>query len=118
MSSENGSDPWGPGSDHHAGHGHLGTRKGLDCDFRYLNASGKSFHGNNNSSDFDKEKNKTVFNLAYKYGFQNNYCTNVNSVFGENISGVKDVSNHINHVHIGLSKIDIEEIESLNVVKI
>ena len=35
MSSSNGSDPWQSGSEHHAGHGHLGKRSGLDVDFRY-----------------------------------------------------------------------------------
>lgn len=118
MSSENGSDPWGPGSKHHAGHGHLGTRKGLDIDFRYLNKSGKSYQGNNTSSEFDKEKNKTVFNLAHNYGFRSNYCTDPNSVFGENILGVKNISSHKDHGHFGLTNLDIEEVKSVNVTKI
>ena len=118
MSSENGSDPWGPGSKHHKGHGHLGTRKGLDIDFRYLNRSGKSYQGTNTSADFDKEKNKTVFNLAYLYGFRSNYCTDVHSVFGENILGVKNISAHKDHGHFGLTDLDIEEVKSVNVIKI
>jgi len=115
MSSENGSDPWQSGFSHHAGHGHNGTRKGLDVDFRYLNSSGKSFQGKNTSSSFDSSKNKTVFELAHKYGFKKNYCTNVVVVFGESISGVSNVSDHKDHGHIGLSDIDLEEVEQVNV---
>jgi len=118
MSSENGSDPWQVNFDHHAGHGHNGNRKGLDIDFRYLNKSGVSFHGLNTSADFDKDKNKTVFSLAYKYGFRKNYCTNVNAVFGENLPGVSNVSNHKDHGHIGLSDINLEEVISVNITKI
>ena len=115
MSSDNGSDPWQSGFSHHAGHGHNGTRKGLDVDFRYLNSLGKSFQGNNDSSIFDSDKNKTIFELAHKYGFKKNYCTNVATVFGESISGVSNVSEHKDHGHIGLSDIDLEEVESVNV---
>lgn len=118
MSSENGSDPWQSGFDHHAGHGHNGNRKGLDVDFRYLNTSGKSYQGNNDSSSFDKVKNKTFFELAYKYGFRKNYCTNVTTVFGESISGVTNVSNHKDHGQIGLSDIDMEEVNSVDVIKL
>jgi len=115
MSSDNGSDPWQSGFSHHAGHGHKGKRKGLDVDFRYLNTSGISFHGYNSSNNFDSTKNKTFYELAYKYGFKKNYCTNMNTVFGENISGVSDVSEHIDHGHIGLSDIDLEEVENINI---
>lgn len=118
MSSENGSDPWGAGSSHHAGHGHLGKRKGLDCDFRYLNTSGISYQGNNTNSIFDKEKNKTVFNLAYTYGFRKNFCANPVTIFGNSILGVIHDSGHADHGHIGLTDIDLEEVESLNVNKI
>ncbi|MCF6349810.1 MAG: hypothetical protein L3J23_02115 [Flavobacteriaceae bacterium] len=53
--------------------------------------------------------------LAHKYGFKKNYCTNVVTVFGESISGVSNVSEHKDHGHIGLSDIDLEEIENINV---
>lgn len=118
MSSENGSDPWQAGFDHHAGHGHNGNRKGLDIDFRYLDSNGKSFQGNNDSSVFDKEKNKTVFEIAIKYGFKKNYCTNASTVLGESITGITSVSNHKDHGHFGLSDIDIEEVTSINITKI
>ncbi|MFH7015048.1 glycoside hydrolase family 19 protein [Flavobacterium sp. FlaQc-47] len=118
MSSENGSDPWGAGYDHHAGHGHLGTRKGLDCDFRYLNTSGKSYQGNNTNSLFDKEKNKSFLSFAYTYGFRKNYCANPVTVFGNAIPGVTHDSGHADHGHIGLSNLDMEEVTSLNVIKI
>lgn len=113
MSSSNGSDPWQSGFSHHAGHGHNGNRKGKDVDFRYLNTSGKSFQGYNSSSNFDPDKNKTLFELAYKYGFKKNYCTNMNTVFGGNILGVSDVPEHIDHGHIGLSDIDLEEVDNI-----
>lgn len=115
MSSENGSDPWQSGFSHHAGHGHNGNRKGLDVDFRYINTSGVSYQGNNSSSTFDSDKNKTFFELAHKYGFRKNYCTNVSTVFGESVSGVSNVAEHIDHGHIGLSDEDIEEVDSVDV---
>ncbi|MEL1255879.1 hypothetical protein AAEO57_18945 [Flavobacterium sp. DGU38] len=118
MSSKNGSDPWGPGSFHHAGHGHNGTRKGLDCDFRYLNTSGKSYQGLNTSSVFDKEKNKTVFTFAYKYGFRKNFCANPVTVLGSTVSGVIHQNDHDDHGHIGLTDLDLEEVSSINVIKI
>ncbi|WP_264857550.1 hypothetical protein, partial [Capnocytophaga catalasegens] len=118
MSSENGSDPWQKGSFHHAGHGHLGRRKGLDVDFRYLNNSGVSYQGTHSSSAFDKNKNKTIFQLAYKYGFRKNYCTNAFSVFGEKILGVVDVGNHADHGHLGLTNIDLQTITENNISNI
>ena len=118
MSSENGSDPWQKGSNHHAGHGHKGNRKGLDIDFRYLNKSGISFHGKHSSSIFDKSKNKVIFQLAYKYGFRKNYCTNASSVFGEKILGiVEGVGGHEDHGHIGLTNIDIQNITKEDILK-
>ncbi len=102
MSSVDGKDPWQPGSKHHSGHGGKRGRKGLDIDFRYLNKQGKSFHGLNSSSNFDKEKNIFFFKTAYKYGFKKNYCTNVKKVLGKNLVGVKDISYHEDHGHIGL----------------
>lgn len=118
MSSKNGSDPWGAGSFHHAGHGHNGTRKGLDCDFRYLNTSGKSFHGLNTNSIFDAEKNKTFFNIAYKYGFRKNFCANPVTVLGSAVLGVIHQRDHDDHGHIGLTDLDIEEVQSITVTKI
>jgi hypothetical protein len=118
MSSKNGSDPWGAGSFHHAGHGHNGTRKGLDCDFRYLNTSGKSYQGLNTSSVFDQEKNKDIFTFAYKYGFRKNFCANPVIVLGSTVSGVIHQKDHDDHGHIGLTDLDIEEVSSINVIKI
>jgi predicted chitinase len=118
MSSKNGSDPWQTGSFHHAGHGHNGTRKGLDCDFRYLNTSGKSYQGFNTSSFFDQEKNKTVFNIAYKYGFRKNFCANPLTILGSTVAGVIHERNHNDHGHIGLTNLDLEEVSSINVEKI
>lgn len=118
MSSKNGSDPWQAGSFHHAGHGHNGNRKGLDCDFRYLNTSGKSYQGLNTSSVFDSEKNKTVFTLAYKYGFRKNFCANPITVLGSTVLGLTHQEDHDDHGHIGLTDLDLEEVLSLNVTKI
>ncbi|OOV19182.1 hypothetical protein [Flavobacterium sp. LM4] len=118
MSSKNGSDPWEPGSFHHAGHGHNGTRKGLDCDFRYLNTLGKSYQGLNTSSVFDGEKNKTVFTFAYKYGFRKNFCANPVTVLGSTVSGVIHQRDHDDHGHIGLTDLDLEEVSSINVTTI
>ena len=118
MSSKNGSDPWEPGSFHHAGHGHNGTRKGLDCDFRYLNTLGKSYQGLNTSSVFDQEKNKTIFTFAYKYGFRKNFCANPVTVLGSTVSGVIHQRDHDDHGHIGLTDLDLEEVSSINVTKI
>lgn len=118
MSSKNGSDPWGAGSFHHAGHGHNGTRKGLDCDFRYLNTSGKSYQGLNTSSVFDQDKNKTIFTFAYKYGFRKNFCANPVTVLGSTVSGVIHQRDHDDHGHIGLTDLDLEEVSSINVTKI
>ncbi|MGO4711001.1 hypothetical protein AB4Y90_18220, partial [Chryseobacterium sp. 2TAF14] len=72
----------------------------------------------NTSSEFDKDKNKIVFSLAYKYGFRKNYCTNVSTVFGESLAGVSSVSNHKDHGHLGLSDISIEVVTTVNVTRI
>jgi hypothetical protein len=113
MSSEDGKDPWQPGSKHHSGHGGKKGRKGLDIDFRYLDTKGVSFHGNNSNSKFSKSKNKDFFEIAYKYGFGKNYCTNMKTVLGENVKGVKDIGAHKDHGHIGLSNQKIESVESI-----
>jgi hypothetical protein len=113
MSSENGSDPWQSGGHHHAGHGHMGKRKGLDIDFRYLNKNGISFQGLNTSSSFDEEKNETIYQLGHKYGFRKNYASGLTQYkkYGVNPS----VGGHYDHGHFGLSNINLETIKSLNV---
>lgn len=113
MSSSNGSDPWQEGSKHHKGHGHLGKQSGQNIDFRYLNKSGKSFHGTNTSSTFDKDKNATFFAIAYKYGFQKNYATGMSEYkkYGVNPA----VPAHNDHGHLGLNNIKLETVVSLNV---
>ena len=112
MSSENGSDPWQSGGKHHAGHGHMGTRKGLDTDFRYLNVNGLSFQGLNTSTNFDKAKNTIVFELAHKYGFRKNYASGMNEYkkFGVN----PNIGGHYDHGHFGLSDIDLETLTTVN----
>jgi len=79
MSSENGSDPWQQGFDHHRGHGHLGNRIGFDVDLHYLNRNGISFQAANNertSPNFDRNNNTTLFQIASDYGFRNNQMDN------------------------------------------
>nr|MBA3986180.1 hypothetical protein [Flavobacteriales bacterium] len=75
MSSSNGSDPWQAGFKHHAGHGHLGKRSGLDVDFRYLNSDGNSFQSSNafKSSSFSSLNNQRVYDAAATFGFTKNY---------------------------------------------
>ncbi|ROH95251.1 hypothetical protein EGI15_05160 [Chryseobacterium cucumeris] len=113
MSSENGSDPWQSGGHHHAGHGHMGNRKGLDLDFRYLNKNGISFQGLNTSSNFDEEKNETIYQLGHKYGFRKNYASGLIQYkkYGVNPS----VGGHYDHGHLGLTNINLETVKSLNV---
>ena len=82
----------------------------------YLNSLGKSFQGSNLSSNFDSSKNKTIFELAYKYGFKLNYCTNVLKVFGESLDGVSELAEHYDHGHIGLTDIDLEEVKFINII--
>ena len=112
MSSSSGSDPWQPGASHHAGHGHLGTRKGKDVDFRYLGVNGKSFQGLNTAPNFDKEKNITFFEIAYKFGFRKNFCTGAEHILGKRVLGVRDIKSHKDHGHIGLTSENIEEISA------
>lgn len=113
MSSENGSDPTSNPSNsksHHAGHGHLGKQSGLNVDFRYLNKQGISFQGLSSSSEFDDLKNRNLFEIAYKYGFNKNYAT------GKNYSGVKStVGSHYDHGHIGALLINFETQSEINV---
>src|SRR5690606_19081442 len=75
MSSSNGSDPWQPGFPHHAGHGHMGNRSGMDVDFRYIGKNGASFRSRTATVDspFSVVKNNTVFDIAVQYGFHVNY---------------------------------------------
>ncbi|MCG8894396.1 hypothetical protein G1K97_12135 [Tenacibaculum finnmarkense] len=113
MSSEDGKDPWQPGSVHHSGHGGKKGRKGLDIDFRYLDTKGVSYQGKNNEAKFSKEKNKDFFKIAYKYGFGKNYCTNMKTVLGENVLGTKHILYHEDHGHLGLSNQKIEKYESI-----
>lgn len=98
MSSSNGSDPWQAGSKHHAGHGHNGNRSGLDVDFRYVDTNGNSFQSPNafNSSSYSSANNQTVFDTADTFGFTVNYQGT-----SGNLAGVKKVSGHNDHGHIG-----------------
>jgi hypothetical protein len=100
------------GASHHAGHGHLGTRKGKDVDFRYLGVNGKSFQGLNTAPNFDKEKNITFFEIAYKFGFRKNFCTGAEHILGKRVLGVRDIKSHKDHGHIGLTSENIEEISA------
>jgi RHS repeat-associated protein len=105
MSSSNGSDPWQPSfqtatsSGHHAGHGHLGKRSGLDVDFRYLNTNGNSFQSANAfvSNSFSSVKNQTVYEAAATFGFTKNYQGK-----SGNLNGVTKVGGHNDHGHLGL----------------
>ena len=113
MSSENGSDPWQSGSHHHAGHGHLGKRKGKDVDFRYLNTNGISFQGLNTSSSFDVSKNEIVFQLGYKYGFRKNYATGMIQYSRYGVSPT--VGAHRDHGHFGMTNINLETVTTIDV---
>lgn len=99
MSSSNGSDPWQIGFKHHAGHGHLGKRSGLDVDFRYLNTDGNSFQSSNafKSSSFSTLNNQRVYNAAATFGFTKNYQGTSGS-----LTGVTKVGGHNDHGHLGL----------------
>ena len=99
MSSSNGSDPWQPGSKHHAGHGHLGKRSGLDVDFRYLNSDGVSFQSSNafKDSSFSSLNNQRVYDAAATFGFTKNYQGTSGS-----LTGVTKVGGHNDHGHLGL----------------
>lgn len=99
MSSSNGSDPWQKGGKHHAGHGHLGRRSGMDVDFRYLNLDGKSFQSVNafTNSAYSKENNQIVFDTGKKFGFTKNF----QGISG-NLNGPLKVDGHNDHGHLGL----------------
>ena len=100
MSSENGSDPWQQGGFHHHGHGHFGNRSGLDIDFRYLDVNGRSFQGDRRYyTNFDINKNATIYQIAFEYGFRSNYATNLAEFAGVN----SRVQNHYDHGHWGFN---------------
>jgi RHS repeat-associated protein len=100
MSSSNGSDPWQKDFDHHAGHGHMGNRSGLDVDFRYVNEDGASFQSNTatTSPQFSPERNQTVFDTAQKFGFTENYQGT-----SGNLKGVTRAAKHNDHGHLGFN---------------
>lgn len=114
MSSENGSDPWqesyvtrsnrNRSRGHHAGHGHLGQRSGLDVDLRYLDNNGNSFQGTINDQNFNDANNVTLFQIAFDYGFHLNYATTKAHYAGVNPL----VSGHLDHGHWGLGNINPE----------
>jgi RHS repeat-associated protein len=103
MSSSNGSDPAnaGIGTFHHAGHGHMGKRSGLDADFRYIGNNGNSYQGEMDNSLFSVGNNKSVYEAAFRFGFdpKNTYQGTTGSV-----SGVKTMGGHNNHGHLGLKR--------------
>jgi RHS repeat-associated protein len=107
MSSSNGSDPWQPGSIHHAGHGHNGNRSGLDIDFRYLNNNGESFQSPTARSDpqFSVQNNQTLYDTARSFGFTTNYQGTNRGRNGE-IQGVTPAGGHNDHGHLGFNRSD------------
>ncbi|MFY9618359.1 MAG: RHS repeat-associated core domain-containing protein [Pyrinomonadaceae bacterium] len=107
MSSSNGSDPWQPGGQHHAGHGHRGNRSGLDIDFRYLNNNGVSFQSPTARSDpqFSVQNNQTFYDTARTFGFTTNYQGTNRGNNGE-IRGVTREGGHNDHGHLGFNRAD------------
>jgi RHS repeat-associated protein len=109
MSSSNGSDPWqasfvtATSTGHHQGHGHNGTRTGLDVDFRYIGNDGSSFASNNAFGDtnFSAVNNQNVFDTANKFGFTVNYQ-------GTNgtLTGPASIAEHNDHGHLGRANND------------
>ena len=103
MSSSNGSDPAnaGSGTFHHAGHGHMGKRSGLDADFRYIGINGSSYQGEMNNQSFSINNNKSVYDAASRFGFdpKNTYQGTTGSV-----PGVKTMGGHNNHGHLGFKR--------------
>jgi hypothetical protein len=99
MSSSTGTDPWQKGSKHHAGHGHRGTRTGLDIDFRYSNTNGTDIQDENafKNTQFSLEKNTLIFTTAAKYGFTVNY-----QGLSGTIPNVTKMVGHNDHGHLGL----------------
>lgn len=100
MSSSNGSDPWTSGR-HHAGHGHLGNRTGIDIDFRYITNSGSSFqYANDNATtddSFSDRLNDALYWRASQFGFHNNY----HGRSGSTMPAARPASGHNNHGHLG-----------------
>ena len=115
MSSSNGSDPWNPndlfGSNHghHGGHGHFKDRTGLDIDFRYVDKNGvsqkTSFATKNNP--LDKNKNQSIFDLAKKWGFTENYGGTKSGITGT----IKNLGDHNNHGHLGFGGLKVTELK-------
>lgn len=105
MSSSNGSDPWQLGFAHHAGHGHLGNRSGMDIDFRYLNNEGNSFQSSNAfaSKSFSISNNQILYNIACKFGFTKNFMGK-----SGNLVGVKTAAGHDDHGHFGFQYENID----------
>ena len=103
MSSSNGSDPANAGKNtfHHAGHGHMTKRSGLDADFRYIGKNGSSFQGVMSNKKFNVKNNQTLYNLAKQFGFdpQNTYQGT-----SARIPGVKKMGGHNNHGHLGMKR--------------
>lgn len=99
FSSSSGSDPWQPGGRHHAGHGHLGTRTGIDVDVRYLNTSGNSFQSANafTNDSYSRENNQTLFTTAELFGFTKNF----QGLSGD-LTGPRKINAHNDHGHLGL----------------
>lgn len=53
-------------------------------------------------------KNKELFEIAFKYGFNKNYAT------GKNYAGVNsNVSGHYDHGYLGTTKINFEIVEKI-----
>lgn len=95
MSADNGTDPWSPGFNDHAGHGH-GSRSGMDVDFRYIDKNGNSFHGKMNDDNFSVEKNDIVYRVAKTFNFNSNYQGTL-----AKLAGVPTASGHNDHGHLG-----------------
>jgi hypothetical protein len=89
-----------------------------DVHEREASANRRSYQGFNTNSFFDQEKNKTVFNIAYKYGFRKNFCANPLTILGGSVAGVIHERSHNDHGHLGLTNLDLEEVTSINVEKI
>jgi len=104
MSSSNGSDPWQPGGNHHAGHGHMGKRSGLDVDFRYVDADGLSFQSSNafENERYDSGTNQIVYDTAKRFGFTKNF-----QGLSGNLDGPTKIPAHNDHGHLGLQFKDL-----------
>ena len=103
MSSSNGSDPANGGKNtfHHAGHGHMGKRSGLDADFRYIGDNGNSYQGVMSDNRFNVGNNAAVYDAANRFGFdyRNTYQGSTGT-----IPGVRTMGGHNNHGHLGLMR--------------